>query len=66
MKVIKLLFKFPQLTLVFILLGLLFIFEGIVTVLTSPFMLVLQGIEWAIKQLLTLINYNYGENKGNV
>ena len=66
MKVIKLLFKFPQLTLVFILLGLLFIFEGIVMVLTSPFVFILQGIEWAIKQILTLINYNYGENKRNV
>ena len=66
MKVIKLLFKFPQLTLVFVLLGLLFIFEGIVLVLTSPFEFILQGIEWAIKQLLTLINYNYGENKRNV
>jgi len=66
MKVIKLLFKFPQLTLVFVLLGLLFIFEGIVMVLTSPFYFILQGIEWAIKQLLTLINYNYGENKRNV
>lgn len=66
MKVIKLLFRFPQLTLVFILLALLFIFEAIVTVLTSPFVFILQGIEWAIKQLLTLINYNYGENKRNV
>lgn len=66
MKVIKLLFKFPQLTLVFILLGLLFIFEGIVLVLTSPFAFILQGIEWAIKQLLKLINYNYGENKRDV
>jgi|14_taG_2_1085336.scaffolds.fasta_scaffold09969_3 hypothetical protein len=66
MKVIKLLFRFPQLILVFFLLGLLFIFESIVTVLTSPFIFVLQGIEWAIKQLLTLINYNYGENKRNV
>jgi hypothetical protein len=66
MKVIKLLFRFPQLILVFFLLGLLFLFEGIVTVLTSPFLFVLQGIEWAIKQLLTLINYNYGENKRNV
>ena len=66
MKVIKLLFRFPQLTLVFILLVLLFIFEAIVTVLTSPFVFILQGIEWAIKQLLTLINYNYGENKRNV
>jgi hypothetical protein len=66
MKVIKLLFKFPQLTLVFILLGLLFIFEGIVMVLTSPFVFILQGIEWAIKQLLKLINYNYGENKRDV
>jgi len=66
MKVIKLLFKFPQLTLVFVLLGLLFIFEGIVMVLTSPFVFILQGIEWAIKQLLKLINYNYGENKRDV
>lgn len=66
MKVIKLLFRFPQLILVFFLLGLLFLFEGIVTVLTSPFLFVLEGIEWAIKQLLTLINYNYGENKRNV
>jgi len=66
MKVIKLLFRFPQLILVFFLLGLLFLFEGIVTVLTSPFLFVLQGIEWAIKQLLTLINYSYGENKRNV
>jgi hypothetical protein len=66
MKVIKLLFRFPQLILVFFLLGLLFLFESIVTVLTSPFLFVLQGIEWAIKQLLTLINYNYGENKRNV
>lgn len=66
MKVIKLLLKFPQLTIVFILLGLLFLFEIIVMVLTSPFLFILELIEWTIKQLLTLINYNYGENKRNV
>lgn len=56
MKIIKILFRNPQFLVIFILLGLLFLFECIILLVSAPFELVLRAIEYAIKQLLILMD----------
>jgi len=56
MKILKILFRNPQYFIVFFFILILFIIESVILLLTAPFDLFLRGIEWIIKQLLTLIN----------
>jgi len=61
MKTLKIIFKAPQFLIIFLLFALLFSIEITVTIIASPFNLILYLIEGAIRKLLTYINENeYG------
>ena len=55
MKILKILIRKPQFILIFLLIGLLYIFESFVIALTIPFELIQVGIAWIIKKLLNLV-----------
>ena len=55
-RILKTLLATPQIVIVFALLFILFLVEGILNAITFLLQSMVDGIEWVIRQLLNLIN----------
>jgi hypothetical protein len=56
MNILKLLFANPQYLIIFFVIGILFIFDGLITLLIAPFVFLMEGLERIIKLLLNIMN----------